>query len=82
MRHYHDSILKLTTCSGGVGQQNAKVKVTFESASSSDEIKSLRRTPSRSETEGSDTGKPPVTPYKPPRAAPRNRHHRLIKGLF
>lgn len=72
------SPVSVITKSGGVGQQNAKVKVTFESASSSDEIKSLRRTPSRSETEGShsDTGKSPVTPYKPPRAAPRNRHHR------
>ena len=65
---------------GGVGQQNAKVKVTFESASSSDEIKSLRRTGSCSETDGSrsDNLKSPVTPYKPPRAAPRNRVSRSV----
>ncbi|KAL5253938.1 hypothetical protein ACHWQZ_G013638 [Mnemiopsis leidyi] len=69
------SPVSVVTKSGGVGQQNAKVKVTFESASSSDEIKSLRRTGSCSETDGSRSGtlKSPVTPYKPPRAAPRNR---------
>lgn len=84
------SPVSIVTKSGGVGQQNAKVKVSYESANTSAEMKSLARSTAGSEDSGvvsHDGGvvsldQSPPCPHKPPRGFTRDRHSTRSSGVF